>query len=154
MSIPSIKIIAVSNLFCRMMHFEKKGDIENGHKHNYDHATLVSSGSVLVEVLDDNFNTLSSKTFIAPNMVYIKKDNFHRLTALEDNTVCGCLHVIRTEDGDIIDPEFIVEPLENCLDTGELKNKVNELTGKDTMLFVKPTDIKVPIEGIKRANNK
>jgi hypothetical protein len=51
MNAPDIKIIAVSNVFSRLMHFNKAGDIEVGQTHPYDHATLVSSGSVRVDVL-------------------------------------------------------------------------------------------------------
>ena len=72
---PIIKIIALSNVFTRMMHFVNKGDIEEGHKHTYDHATLVSSGSVQIDVLDDLKNVVDTNTFSAPTMIYIKKEN-------------------------------------------------------------------------------
>ena len=59
---PDIKIISVSNVYSRLMHFRNKGDVENGHTHIYDHGTLVSSGSVLYEVLNsEDGNTISSR---------------------------------------------------------------------------------------------
>ena len=110
MAAPEVIILALSNIFSRMMYFQNKGDIEHGHKHVFDHATQVSHGSVLVEVLDDEDKVTASKVFKAPNMVFIDKDKFHRITALEDRTVCSCIHAIKTTDDEIVDPDFLIEP--------------------------------------------
>jgi hypothetical protein len=134
MNKPEIKIIALSNVFSRLMHFVKKGDVELGHKHNYDHATLVSTGSVLVEMLDDNGNPEHSKIFTAPNMIFINKDKFHKITALEDNTVCSCIHAIRTVDEDIVSPEFLVEPLVSK-NSDPVINAVRDTFGKEMVRF-------------------
>lgn len=128
MASPEIKLIAVSNVFCRLMNFVNVGDVEQGHQHTYDHATLVSTGSVMVEVLDNDNAVVSSKIFIAPNMVFIHKDKRHRLTALENNTVCSCIHAVRDVEGEIIDPEFLVEPLFST-GNGELVNLVAQKHG-------------------------
>jgi len=134
MSSPEIKIIAVSNVFCRLMHFVEVGDVEYGHQHSYDHATLVSTGSVVVDVLDDNDVVVSSKVFTAPNMVFIHKDKRHRLTALEKNTVCSCIHAVRDVEGEILDPEFLPEPVWSE-DKGEIHQLVSDYTGKPMMPF-------------------
>lgn len=105
---PNVKLVAVSNVFSRMMHFAKKGDIEQGHLHPYDHATLVSSGAVRVEIKSPESGSLESKDFYAPTMIFIRKDLKHKLTALEDNTVCACIHALRTVDESLIDPDFLV----------------------------------------------
>lgn len=111
MADPNIKIMAISNVYVRMMHFASKGDCEYGHKHTFDHGTLVSSGAVLVEIVDEHTKeTVSSKEFRAPEMIFIDKDKYHKITALEDNTVCGCIHALRTVDADIIDPDCFIEP--------------------------------------------
>lgn len=101
MNQPKIKLSSVSNVFVRMMIFEKAGDTELGHAHNYHHGTLVASGSVLVRAKGEE------TVFKAPTMIWINKDIKHELVALEDNTVCACIHALRTTDGDIIDPESI-----------------------------------------------
>jgi quercetin dioxygenase-like cupin family protein len=117
------------------MHFEKKGDVERGHKHTYDHGTLVSSGGVLVEVLSDDSKTvLESKEYKAPTFIFIKKDNIHRLTALEDNTVCACIHAIKTMDDEIVDPDFLVETLKSE-NKGELRLEVIKKYNKEMMGF-------------------
>lgn len=137
MASPQTKIIALSNVYSRLMHFVKKGDIENGHRHSYDHATLVSSGSVLVEILDeDTREPVSSRTFTAPNMIFIHKDKLHRLIALEDNTVCSCIHAIRTVDEDIVSPDFLIEPVFSQ-DKGEVKSLVQEKYNKEMLQFAK-----------------
>lgn len=103
MNNPEVKIGCVANLYSRMMHFAKAGDIEYGHTHQFDHLTLLASGTLRV--------TVEGKTtdFKAPHMIYIKADKTHELVALEDNTVAYCIHALRDGDGvgDIIDPASI-----------------------------------------------
>lgn len=110
MAHPKVNIGCVANLFSRMMHFEKAGDIELGHTHPFDHLTLLASGRLQV--------TVEGKTsvFEAPHMIYIHKDKVHELVALEDNTVAYCIHALRdgNEVDDILDPAMIpngVDPL-------------------------------------------
>lgn len=127
--LPKIKILSVSNVYTRLMHFEKAGDIEVGHTHTYDHGTLLSSGSVLYEVLDgSNGNTVYSKEFKAPEFIFVAKDKFHRLTALQDNTVCACIHALRTNDETLLDPDFFIEPMIGGL--GEIPKAIREKTGQ------------------------
>ena len=100
---PDVRIGCVANLYSRMMHFAKAGDIEHGHTHQFDHLTLLASGSLRVTVEGKTTN------FKAPHMIYIRADKNHELVALEDNTVAYCIHALRDGDGvnDIIDPESI-----------------------------------------------
>jgi len=50
MSQPLVHIGCVANLYSRMMHFEKAGDIEIGHTHQFDHLTLLAKGKLKVTV--------------------------------------------------------------------------------------------------------
>ena len=134
MADPIVKMIAVSNVFSRLMHFENAGDVEIGHCHNYDHATLVSSGAVCYEVLDGkDGNTVASKKVIAPNFVFVDKNKYHRLVALEPNTVCACIHALRTVDGDLIYPACLIEPFEG--QPAELRDTILDRTGIDMKNF-------------------
>lgn len=102
MNQPNVAIACVANLFSRMMHFKKVGDIEYGHRHQFDHLTLLASGSLKLIV--------EGKTteFKAPHMIYIHKDKMHELVALEDNTIAYCIHALRDEKtGEILDPSMI-----------------------------------------------
>jgi hypothetical protein len=113
-----------------MMHFKKVGDIEYGHAHNFDHGTLVSGGVVLVEILDsETKESVSQKIIEAPNFIFIEKDKFHRLTALADNTVCACIHALRSNDQELLDPDFFPEQLVGDFN-GIIPRTITERTGK------------------------
>ena len=109
-----VKLGCVANLYSRMMHFQKAGDTEHTHTHQFDHLTLLAAGSVkcIVNGKETVFN--------APHMIYIKKDEEHAFTALEDNTVAYCIHAMRIGERieDIVDPSMIPEgvavPYEVC----------------------------------------
>jgi hypothetical protein len=136
MAKPEICTVAVSNVFTRLMHFVNKGDIEVGHSHTYDHATLISSGSVLYEVLDGpDGNTVAAKEFKAPGHVFVEKNKYHRITALEDNTVCACIHALRTIDEDIVPPDTLIQPV-SLNEGGPIRRIVEEQTGKPMTKFI------------------
>jgi len=110
MSFPTPSISCVANLFAKQMHFAKVGDVEQGHKHEFDHLTLLAAGSLRVTVEG------KATDFKAPHMIYIHAEKQHELTALEDNTVAYCIHALRDGDGvgDIIDPASVpvgVDPM-------------------------------------------
>lgn len=99
---PEITFGAVANIFSRMMHFKNSGDAIEGHKHLFDHLTLLASGSL--KVIVEGEETI----FTAPHMIYITAEKAHQLVALEDNTVAYCIHAIRDkETGDILDPNMV-----------------------------------------------
>lgn len=109
MSQPVVHIGCVANLYSRMMRFEKAGDIEIGHTHQFDHLTLLAKGKLKVTVEG------KSTEFTAPHMIYIHKDKVHELEALTDETVAYCIHALRDKDNnEILDPSMIpngVNPL-------------------------------------------
>lgn len=110
MSYPDTKITSAANLWLRQMYFEKAGDRNEGHVHNYDHMTLLAHGSVRVYVDD------KSTDFKAPHTIFITKGKSHYIEALEDGTVAYCVHALRDrETEEILDPSQIpagVNPLE------------------------------------------
>jgi hypothetical protein len=95
---------------------------------------LLSYGSVQVDVLNDDKEIVTSKIFNAPTFILIKKNNLHKITALKDNTVCVCIHAIRTIDEELVDPDFLISELE-CGD-GELRQKMIEKYNKEHKDFV------------------
>jgi len=99
---PIVQLGCVANLFSRMMHFEKAGDIEQGHTHQFDHLTLLATGKLQITV-DDVISE-----FTAPHMIYIRADKNHKLVALVDGTVAYCIHALRDkETNEIIDPAMV-----------------------------------------------
>lgn len=117
MSFPETKMACVSNLWLRQMHFVKAGDRNEGHVHNFDHMTLLSKGSVTVDVEGQ------LTEFTAPHMIYIAAGKRHFLIAKEDDTVAYCVHALRTgeREEDILDPAMIPAGVENPLAAGLAK---------------------------------
>lgn len=103
---PDIQLSCVSNIFVRMMHFKHAGDVECGHSHPFDHVSMLARGKIKITVGEHE------KEFMAPQMIFIKKDMEHQLVALEDDTTVLCIHAIRDGEavGDIIDPESCIIP--------------------------------------------
>lgn len=108
-NLPEVMLGCVSNLWSKMMHFKKAGDTEPGHKHLFDHMTLLANGSLRVTVDGE------ASEFKAPHMIYIRAGKHHELTALEDGTLAYCIHALRDGERveDIIDPSMIPT---NCAD--------------------------------------
>lgn len=105
MSHPQSKISVVANTWVKQMHFAKAGDVNPGHTHVFDHQTLLGKGRVKVTV--DGKET----EFTAPTIIFIRAGFSHTIQALEDDTICYCIHAIRDGERveDIIDPEDIPE---------------------------------------------
>jgi len=103
MATPNPKISLVSNTWVKQMHFVKAGDVNEGHTHIFDHQTLLGKGKVKVIVNN------KSTEFTAPTIIYIRAGFEHKIEALEDDTVCYCIHAIRDGERieDIIDPADI-----------------------------------------------
>lgn len=127
---PEIKIMACSNVYIRLMNFLKAGDFEVGHSHTYDHATVLSSGEVKYEILDGyDGRCVAEKMFTAPEIIYVEKNKFHRITALKDNTVCSCTHALRTIDEDLIPQDCLIDTVYGQ-GLGEVQKVVEHKTGK------------------------
>jgi len=86
------------NVWVRKQSYPHKGIAHEGHKHIHDHVSLITSGSVKVEV--DGFEP---KIFKAPTYVTIKADKEHKITALEDNTTAWCVFALRKSNGMLTD---------------------------------------------------
>ena len=113
MSIPKIKLAVVSNVFTRMMHFKNAGDTEKGQLHDYDHITLLASGSLKIIVEEQE------TVFTAPHLIFIHSSKHHELIALEDNTVACCIHGIHSDElcEELIDPLIIPKYRTDTKDT-------------------------------------
>jgi homogentisate 1,2-dioxygenase len=85
----------VDNVFVKLHYFPHKNDTHYGHAHEFDHITLLSSGSV--KMVHDK----GEAEFKAPHLIVTPKGIRHQFTALEPNTVFCCIHAIR--DGSEVD---------------------------------------------------
>lgn len=96
-------ITCIGNVFTKMMKFHNAGDTMHGHKHAYDHPTLLAKGKLEVDYQGNK------TVFTAPTVIYIKANTLHQLTALEDDTLAFCIHPLRDKDnpGDILSNDNI-----------------------------------------------
>jgi len=87
------------NIWVRQNWLEKAGiNNDGGHKHHFDHVSLLARGKVLVEVEGNE-----PKEFTAPTFIVIKKELKHKFTALEDDTLYYCVFALRDIDGNVTD---------------------------------------------------
>lgn len=112
--LPNVQLACVANLWCKQMHFAQAGDTNPGHRHLFDHLTLLAHGAVTVCV--EGVTT----DFVAPSMIYIQAGREHTITASMDNTIAYCIHALRDGDavGDILDPSMIPAGVVNPLAEG------------------------------------
>lgn len=90
------------NIWVRQNILEKAGDTNGGgHKHKFDHVSLLAKGKVIVEIEGH-----PPKEFTAPTFIVIRKEHDHKFTALEDDTIWYCVFALRDLDGEPIDELF------------------------------------------------
>ena len=113
-----------ANIWIRQKLFTKAGQTIGGHKHKYDHVSLLSRGSVSVKVGD------KEKTFHAPTFVVIRKDLVHDITALTDDVLWHCIFALRDLNGEVYDPEGNC-PIDEASHNAIPMAKLEELTVQD-----------------------
>lgn len=86
------------NIWVRQNILEKAGDNLGGHTHNFDHVSLLTKGSVRVEVEGSE-----PKEFKAPTFIVIRKEHIHNFIALEDDTNYYCVFALRDLNGNVMD---------------------------------------------------
>lgn len=80
----------------------------NGHYHKFDHISLLTKGSVRVEV-----EGYDSQDFTAPTFIVIRKNKKHKFTALEPETMYFCVFALRDLDGQVITDEDVLFGVEH-----------------------------------------
>jgi len=89
------------NLFLRKWRGMAKGQVIEGHKHNFDHTTIVFVGAVHVKAQLPDGRALE-KTFAAPDHFLVKAGVEHQITALEEGTEMWCVYSHRTAQGEVV----------------------------------------------------
>lgn len=98
MTVERHTIGCVGNVWVKQNYLAKAGDRAGGHKHFFDHVSLLTQGSVRVEV-----KGFEPKVFNAPTFIVIKKEYEHDFVALEDGTLWYCIFALRDENGEVTD---------------------------------------------------
>ncbi len=89
------------NIYIRPMPLPLRGSKIDGHKHNFDHTTIVFKGSVHVLAKCPDGRRIEG-TFRAPDSFLVKAEVEHEITALEDDTLAWCVYAHRTPQGEIV----------------------------------------------------
>jgi hypothetical protein len=86
------------NIWVRQNVLQKAGERFGGHKHEFDHVSLLTKGRVMVEV-----EGYEPKEFTAPTFIIIKKEYAHDFVALEDDVNWYCVFALRDLDGEVVE---------------------------------------------------
>jgi quercetin dioxygenase-like cupin family protein len=92
----------IGPLGVRRFHLEKVCETNEGHKHNYDHVTLVIRGRIKVQYRYEKDGQVvegETKEFGPGEHLVVKAEVFHTIKALEPDTVYNCVFSHRDFDG-------------------------------------------------------
>ena len=119
------------NVWVRQNTLKNIGDTNGGgHKHKFDHVSLLTQGKVKVEI-----EGYPAKEFIAPTFIVVRKEHNHKFIALENDTVWYCIFALRDLDGQPIEELFDPEkndPLSHRAVPNDYWDKLKELDNKTT----------------------
>lgn len=116
------------NIWVRQNVLTSPGEASEGHKHHFDHVSLLVKGSVRVEVEGH-----PPKEFKAPTFIVVRKDQNHKFTALEKDTVWYCVFALRDVNGEVLDAIHGAEHDPMChegISEEEYQKKAQELYNK------------------------
>lgn len=86
------------NIFIRPNYLDNVGDRIVGHKHCFDHTTIVFHGAVHVKATGPSGEALE-QDFEAPGHFLVKADWIHEITAIQPDTVFWCVYAHRDPQG-------------------------------------------------------
>jgi hypothetical protein len=94
----SMELGFFGNIWVRQHVLEFANEAHAGHKHKFDHVSLLTSGKVSVQI-----EGYAPKEFTAPTFIVIRKEHHHQIKALVDNTVYYCVFALRDLDGEVME---------------------------------------------------
>lgn len=93
-------LCSYANVWVRQKLFSEVGETIGGHKHHYDHLSILAKGKAKVELKKDNGEVVT-KEFTAPTFIVIRKEHIHNVTALTDDVLWYCIFANRDIDGNV-----------------------------------------------------
>ena len=100
----AIKAGAYGNVWYRRMYFEKKNMVKRGHFHDFDHISLIATGSV--RAINVDTGEIIGE-FKAGEHIEVPKNMAHTIISLEDNTLAYCIQALRDEKlKEVIETDF------------------------------------------------
>ena len=97
--VPQSQLAIAGNVFVKYMKFTKKGQKMEGHRHTYDHVTLLAAGAVRAtcEGIEVEFE--------APHLIVTRANKLHSFVSLTDEVLLACVHALRDDDGEVLPPD-------------------------------------------------
>lgn len=92
------------NVHIRKLYFPTASTIHDGHRHSFDHVSFLVSGRVRVEV-----EGFPPKEYSTGSIIMIRGELFHKITALEDETVWLCISTAADFDDNYLDDMYTKE---------------------------------------------
>jgi hypothetical protein len=89
------------NIFIRPNELPEVGSRVKGHKHHFDHTTIVFKGAVHVRAVAPDGRVIE-KDFAAPSHFLVLKDVEHEIVATVPDTVFWCVYSHRDPQGDVV----------------------------------------------------
>ena len=97
----SLPELALGNIYVRPNHLAKVGDRLAGHRHNFDHVTLVTQGAIHIDAtLPDG--TTRQLDLDAGGFCVIKAEVLHAITATAAHTEFLCIYAHRDPQGRVV----------------------------------------------------
>ena len=87
----------IGNVWIAQFPVPKAGMSIEMHEHDHDHVSLLVSGSVEVNIIDQE-----SKIFNAPTFIVIRANMKHEIKSLSDDVLWYCIFALRDLDGNVI----------------------------------------------------
>lgn len=105
--------VAMGPMFIRYNLLEKTGDEVMFHKHNFAHVSQIRRGSAHVVKLAEvagqtNLDgtpmliKIAERDFASVSEFLVEANEWHEITALEDNTEIACMFTHRNPNGDVV----------------------------------------------------
>jgi len=95
-----VELIA-GNVFIRPNALPRVGDKVQGHRHNFDHVTMIVKGAVHIRAVKPD-GAVIERDFSAGQFCLIKAEVEHEITATADDTLFHCIYAHRTPQGDVV----------------------------------------------------
>lgn len=86
------------NVWVRQNNLHGVGAKNRGHKHKFDHVSLLTEGTVRVTIEGGE-----AKEFTAPTFIIIRKEHNHWFEAVTDKVTWYCVFALRDFEGEVIE---------------------------------------------------
>lgn len=115
-------LVCSDDIFVKSITLAKRGHFFPSHSHNFDHVSVVAAGHAagyVAETEDGEYRKIGE--FRRGQVVFIPKDRFHLIVALEPNTIWLCIHNTHGAIGDEIEQTLVKERVTGKADASFLK---------------------------------